>query len=120
MKNDDVLVQMQERIVAFTTERDWQQFHTPKDLAISLVLEATEVLEHFQWKNENEMRQHLEERKDDVGEELIDCLYWILLMAKYYDIDIREAFDKKMRLNEAKYPVKKVKGSHKKYTEYEP
>ena len=118
MASDDILKKMQQRIVAFNTERDWEQFHNPKDLAMSLVLEAAEVLEHFQWKNEDEVRAHLKNRGSDVGEELIDCLYWILLMAHYFDIDIKEAFDKKMEQNEAKYPSKKVKGSHKKYTEY--
>ena len=118
MADTDVLKKMQQRIVRFNTERDWPQFHTPKDLAMSLVLEAAEVLEHFQWKNETELQEHLKNRKDDVGEELIDCLYWILLMAHYYEIDIPKAFDKKMKQNEAKYPIAKVKGSHKKYTEY--
>ena len=116
--NDDTFTKMQRRIVAFNKARDWQQFHTPKDLAMSLVLEAAEVLEHFQWKNADEMREHLQNKKEAVGEELIDCLYWILLMAHYYDIDIPQAFDKKMEQNENKYPVKKAKGSHKKYTEY--
>jgi dCTP diphosphatase len=118
MQRDDTFQKMQQRIVAFNEARDWPQFHTPKDLAMSLVLEAAEVLEHFQWKNEEEVREHLQNKKEDVGEELIDCLYWILLMAHYYKIDIPEAFNKKMQQNEEKYPAKKVRGSHKKYTEY--
>lgn len=116
---EDIIKQMQQRIVAFNDARDWSQFHTPKDLALSLVLEAAEVLEHFQWKNEAEMREHLKKNKQEVGEELCDSLYWILLMAHYFDIDLFEAFEKKMRQNEAKYPVDKAKGSHKKYTEYQ-
>lgn len=117
MQNDDIFAQMQRRIVAFNKARDWQQFHTPKDLAMSLMLEAAEVLEHFQWKNEAEIKQHLQDHKTEVSEELIDCLYWILLMAHYYDIDLKDSFDKKMQQNEAKYPIDKAKGSHKKYTE---
>lgn len=118
-KSEDIIKQMQLRIVAFNDARDWSQFHTPKDLALSLVLEAAEVLEHFQWKNEAEMREHIKKHKKEVGEELCDSLYWILLMAHYFDIDLFDAFDKKMKLNEAKYPVAKAKGSHKKYTEYQ-
>lgn len=114
-----IIREMQERIVRFNTERDWTQFHTPKDLALSLVLESTEVLEHFQWKNEAEMREHINNHKDDIGEELIDSFYWILLMAHYFDIDLTKAFEQKMQKNEQKYPVEKAKGSHKKYTHYQ-
>jgi dCTP diphosphatase len=117
--SNEVIRKMQERIVTFNTERDWNQFHTPKDLALSLVLESAEVLEHFQWKNEAEMRDHLKKHKDDVGEELCDSLYWILLMAHYFDVDLTQAFEKKMQKNEKKYPIEKAKGSHKKYTEYQ-
>lgn len=113
----DIIQQMQARIVAFNNLRDWSKFHTPKDLALSLVLEAAEVLEHFQWKNEAEMREHLVTHKAEVGEELCDSLYWILLMAHYFDIDLAQAFEQKMQQNEAKYPVAKAKGSHKKYNQ---
>ena len=119
MTTSDDIKQMQQQIIAFNDARDWSQFHTPKDLALSLVLEAAEVLEHFQWKNETEIREHLSKNKDEVGEELCDSLYWILLMAHYFDIDLRKAFEKKMKQNEAKYPVAKAKGSHKKYTHYQ-
>lgn len=115
----DPIEKMQARIVKFNNDRDWSQFHNPKDLALSLVLEAAEVLEHFQWKNEEEMREHLKKHKDDVGEELCDSLYWILLMAHYFDVDLHSTFEKKMRKNETKYPVEKAKGSHKKYTHYQ-
>ena|SRR5919199_585671 len=118
MQNDDIFKQMQQQIVQFNDSRDWQQFHTPKDLAMSLVLEAAEVLEHFQWKNEDEIKDHLRDHKEEIGEELADCLYWILLMAHYYDISLPDAFQKKMQQNEAKYPISKVKGSRKKYNEY--
>lgn len=118
-KPDDAIREMQKRIVAFNDARDWSQFHNPKDLALSLVLEASEVMEHFQWKNEEEMREHLKKHKNDVGEELCDSLYWILLMAHYFEVDLFDAFEKKMRQNEAKYPVEKAKGSHKKYTHYQ-
>lgn len=106
-----------EAVVAFRDERDWKQFHNPKDSAISLALEAAEVLEHFQWKNKEEMEVYVKEHKDDVAEELADVLYWILLMTNDLDIDISDAFMKKLEKNGQKYPIEKSRGSIKKYTE---
>lgn len=97
--------------------RDWRQFHNPKDLAISLSLEAAEVLEHFQWKNEAEVKEFIEQKKDHLGEELADVLYWTLTLAHDAGIDLKQAFHRKMKINEQKYPIDKAKGSHKKYTE---
>lgn len=107
--------QLTKRIVDFINDRDWDQFHNPKDLALSLVLESAEVMEHFQWKNNEEMEEYLKVAKDDVGEELADVLYWVLLMSHDLKIDIKEAFEKKMSKNEAKYPIEKAKGKHTKY-----
>ncbi|MCA9348665.1 nucleotide pyrophosphohydrolase [Candidatus Saccharibacteria bacterium] len=84
---------------------------------MSLVLEAAEVLEHFQWKSPEEIEKHVRDNKADIGEELADTLYWILLMAHDLNIDIVEVFEAKMQKNEAKYSVEKAKGNHKKYTE---
>lgn len=117
MGNDIDLTGVAKDIVAFRDERDWKQFHNPKDLAISLMLEAGEVLEHFQWKNAEEMAAHVEAHKEDVADELSDTLYWILLMANDLNIDLVAALEKKMEKNRAKYPTDKAKGSHKKYTE---
>jgi NTP pyrophosphatase (non-canonical NTP hydrolase) len=104
-------------IIDFRDARDWKQFHNPKDMALSLVLEASEVLEHFQWKNNQEMLDYSKEHKDKIGEELADVLYWILLMGNDLDIDVLEALKKKMEINNEKYPVDKAKGSHKKYNQ---
>jgi dCTP diphosphatase len=106
-----------ERIVAFRDERNWQQFHNSKDLALSLVLEAAEVIEHFQWRTEAEMRVYLKTHKDDLADELIDVLYWVLLMAHDLDIDLLKSFERKMTKNAAKYPIAKATANHKKYTE---
>lgn len=114
MNNVDDLTR---RIVEFRDARDWKQFHNPKDVSLSLVLEATEVMEHFQWKNAEEMQKHLVEHKDDVAEELADVLYWILLMGHDFDIDVLAALQKKIEKNEKKYPVEKAKGVHTKYDE---
>jgi NTP pyrophosphatase (non-canonical NTP hydrolase) len=105
------------KIVAFRDARDWKQFHNPKDVALSLMLEAAEVGEHFQWKNEKEIQTYIKQHKKDIGEELADTLYWVLLMANDLNIDIVKIFGEKMRKNEAKYPISKAKGKHNKYTE---
>jgi dCTP diphosphatase len=117
--SEDSLNQIRQRILTFTAERDWNQFHNPKDLALSLILEAAEVLEHFQWKDQGEVEAHLTQHKNDVAEELCDVLYWVVLMAHEFDIDLPTAFEKKMQKNEAKYPVEKARGNHKKYTQHQ-
>jgi len=103
------------RILDYRNARDWKQFHTPKDMAISLVLEATEVLEHFQWKNEEDIENYLKDNKDKLGEELADVFYWVLLMCHDLGLDIEAVFEKKMEKNEAKYPVEKFRGKSDKY-----
>src|SRR5690606_24886255 len=95
--------------------RDWKQFHNPKDVALSLVLEASEVMEHFQWKNKEEIEKYIKTNRTDIGEELADVLYWVLLMSYDLKIDVLEALDKKIIKNELKYPVEKAKGKHTKY-----
>ena len=107
-----------EQIIAFVKARDWEQFHTPKDTAISLAIEAAEVLEHFQWKSPEEIQKHLTTHKNEVADELVDVLYWVLLMSYYFKVDLDEAFERKMAENEKKYPVEKAKGKHAKYTAY--
>lgn len=104
-------------ITDFRDARNWKQFHNPKDLALSLLLESAEVLEHFQWKNPAEIEAHIKKNRGEIGEELADTLYWILLMAHDLDIDIVKAVKEKMKQNARKYPVSKAKGNHKKYTE---
>ncbi len=106
-----------EQIVKFRDQRNWKQFHNPKDLAISLLLESAEVLEHFQWKNHEEMAEHIKKNKKEVSKELADVMYWVLLMCNDLGIDIKKAVEVKMKENSKKYPVKKAKGKHLKYTE---
>lgn len=117
--SDKSLKDLQTIIRKFCDDRDWDQFHNPKDLSISLALEAAEVMEHFQWKNADEMNVHIKDKKGAVAEELADVFYWVLLLANKLDIDLVEAFEFKMKKNQAKYPIEKAKGSHKKYTELE-
>lgn len=115
--NQVSLDELQSIIRQFIDERDWDQFHNPKDLAISLALEAAEVMEHFQWKSAEEMTEHVKKNKTDVGDELADVLYWVILLANKIDVDLIDAFKRKMQQNQAKYPVEKAKGNHKKYTQ---
>lgn len=111
------LLDLQKRIVAFRDARDWEQFHNPKDLAVSLLLEAAEFLEHFQWRSSDEIKTHLKKKHGDVSDELADVLYWVLLIAHDMKVDLPEAFERKMAQNEKKYPVSKARGRHTKYTE---
>lgn len=110
------LKELVDRLIAFRNARDWKQFHNPKDLAISLSLEAGEVLEHFQWKSKEEIEKYVIENKEEIGEELADVFNWVLVLSHDLDIDIVEASEKKISQNEAKYPVEKAKGKHTKYT----
>jgi dCTP diphosphatase len=109
------LQDLTQQIIDFRNARDWKQFHNPKDVSLSLVLEATEVMEHFQWKNAEEMQKHITEHKEDIADELADVLYWVLLMSHDLEIDILEALKKKIKKNAAKYPEDKAKGKHTKY-----
>lgn len=101
----------------FRNERDWKQFHNPKDMTLSLVLESAELMEHFQWKNPKEMAEHLRKRKSDVAGELADVVYWVLLIAKDFKIDLAKAVQDKLKIQAKKYPITKAKGRHTKYTE---
>lgn len=110
------LEKLQKMVIQFRDARDWKQFHNPKDVALSLVLEATEVMEHFQWKSQKEVESHVRSARKEIGDELADVLYWVLLMANDLSIDLDNAVQKKLRKNEKKYPIKKSKGKHTKYT----
>lgn len=103
------------KIIAFRDARDWRQFHNPKDVAISLALEAAELLEHFQWKNPKEIARHVKDNKAEISEELADVLYWVLLLSHDLEIDPLKAMDAKLKKNAVKYPVHKAKGRHTKY-----
>ncbi|MDD3150759.1 MAG: nucleotide pyrophosphohydrolase [Candidatus Gastranaerophilales bacterium] len=104
-----------EKIIKFRDARDWKQFHNPKDCAISLSLEAAEVLEHFQWKTNSEIEEYLRHNKEHIADELSDVLYWVLLMSHDLNINIIEASNKKMEENNKKYSIEKAKGNHTKY-----
>lgn len=108
------LLALQKRIDQFCNDRDWSQFHDPKNLAISLQLEAAEVLELFQWTKDNQL---INGKESEVADELADVMYWLIMLANHYDIDLVQALDQKMSKNEVKYPIEKAKGTSTKYTE---
>lgn len=102
------------KILDFRKKRDWKQFHLPKNLAISLSLEANEILEVFQWSKDNGIPAG---KKEVLELELADVYYYLLLLAHDSGIDLKEALRKKMKVNESKYPISKSKGKSVKYTE---
>ncbi len=111
------LEELTKLVIKFRDERDWKQFHTPKDLAISLALESAEVLEHFQWKNPTEIKKYIKTNKDDIADELADVFKYLLMLSYELNIDLKKAVPSKMAKDNKKYPVEKSKGKHAKYTE---
>lgn len=106
------------KINKFVKERDWKQFHNHKDMALSLVLEAVEVLEHFQWKASiKDINKHAKHKKADIADELADVAIYLFELSDNLGVDIAKAVEAKLKKNSAKYPVSKAKGSAKKYTE---
>ena len=104
-----------DQILKFRDDRDWKQFHNSKDLAISISLEAAELLEVFQWSGEN---TGIEGKEDKIREELADVINYCVLMADACGLDIDEIVQEKIKVNNQKYPVEKAKGKSNKYTEY--
>lgn len=108
---ENELKKLTEEVLSFTRDRDWDQFHNPKDLAIALSIEASELLEAFLWKKPEEAKI------DKIKEELADIVNYALLLADKCNLDIYEIVTEKLRINGEKYPVDKSKGSAKKYNE---
>ncbi len=111
------LESIQKRIISFRNERDWAQFHDPKNLAEALSIEAGELLENFLWKTTEQSRNLSPEELKNVKEELADIFVFLTDLCEEYKIDLLNEVTKKIVINEAKYPVEKAKGSCKKYSE---
>lgn len=111
----DSLDTLMRSVLKFRNDRQWKQFHNFKDLALTLSLEAAELLEHAQWKSGRELEKYLKDNHEHVADELADVLHVTLLLADHLKVDLPRAFDRKMRKNEKKYPVSKAKGTSRKY-----
>ena len=103
----------------YACRREWQKFHSPKNLAMALSVEAAELLEHFQWLTEEASYNLMPEKKTQISHEMADILVYLVRMADQLDINLIKAIEDKMLINEQRYPAEKVKGSAKKYTYYE-
>lgn len=108
---------LRDRLRVFAAERDWDQFHTPKNLASALSVEAAELLEHFQWLTDAQSAALDPDRKARVADELADVLLYLVRLADRLDVELYEAALAKIARNAAKYPVEKARGSMRKYTE---
>jgi dCTP diphosphatase len=115
---DDSLANLREKINNFVSERDWAQFHSPKNLAMAMIVEAAELVEQFQWDTPQESQQLSAEKREAVSHELADTFVYLLRIAEVLQIDLIQAANEKIALNALKYPVEKAKGSNAKYTEY--
>ncbi len=115
----DSLQDLRAKINTFVMERDWAQFHTPKNLAMAMIVEAAELVEHFQWDTPQESQHLTPEKREAVSHELADTFVYLLRLAEVLKIDLIEAANQKITLNALKYPVEKAKGSNAKYTQYE-
>jgi NTP pyrophosphatase (non-canonical NTP hydrolase) len=107
------------RLAEFARVRDWEQFHSPKNLAMALAGETGELLEHFQWLTEEQSAKLPEDKKDAVAFELADILIYLLRLGERLDVDILDAAYRKMALNETRYPAEKVKGDARRADEYD-
>ena len=113
----DSIKALEAEIDAFVLERDWAQFHTPKNLAMSVTIEAAEILEHFQWLTGEESRKLEPAKRDEVANEIGDVLIYLLRLSRTLDIDILAAARIKLEQNRLKYPVEKAKGKATKYVD---
>ena len=118
MKSEDNLESLRNKINQFVAERDWAQFHTPKNLAMAMIVEAAELVEQFQWDTPLESQQLSPEKREAVAHELADTFVYLLRIAEVLEIDLIDATNKKIELNALKYPVDKARGSNAKYTKY--
>ncbi|NLG06682.1 MAG: nucleotide pyrophosphohydrolase [Candidatus Pacebacteria bacterium] len=107
--------ELTQRLIDFREVRNWKQFHSPKNLAESISIEANELLEHFQWLDLEESKRYSVEHKQELAEEIADVLNYLVLLAHDLDIDLIEAAIKKIEINNKKYPIKKSKGISTKY-----
>ena len=117
MSNPDIDT-LKQRLREFAKTRDWDQFHSPKNLTMALSVEVSEIVEHFQWLTEEESKHLPQDKLDEVGTELADTLLYLIRLADKLDIDLLATALRKIELNKQKYPIDQSKGNAKKYTEF--
>jgi len=113
------IAELSERLAEFARRRDWEQFHSPKNLSMALAGEAGELLEHFQWLTEAQSHALSAEKKDAVALEMADIFIYLLRLAERLDIDLVDAAWRKMAINEQRYPAERVRGDARRAEEYE-
>lgn len=116
--NDNDFNLLRDRLKAFARERDWEQFHSPKNLAMALIVEAAELLEHFQWLTTEQSESLPADKFREVELEMADIFIYLMRLCERLDVDLLKVVEKKIQMNEEKYPAEKVRGSAKKYSEY--
>ncbi|MCQ9208031.1 MAG: nucleotide pyrophosphohydrolase [Omnitrophica bacterium] len=107
--------QITEKIRKFRDERDWMQFHDPKNMAVSIILEASELLEHFQWKTTEEVEKYARKNHDEIKDEIADIALYLFELADNLGVNLLEAMEQKLSKNASKYPAEKARGKHTKY-----
>lgn len=119
MDNNTTLLALKDVVQRFCEDRDWDKFHNAKDLAIGIVTESSELIEHFRFKSLPEIEEMFSDAntKLDITEELSDVLFFVLRFAQMYNIDLTTELIRKIEINSLKYPIDKCKGLNKKYTE---
>lgn len=115
----DSLAELKQKLQQFVDARDWAQFHSPKNLAMAMIVEAAELVEHFQWDTEAESCVLTDAKREQVGHELADTFVYLLRIAQVLNIDLIEVTNNKIALNAQKYPVEKARGKNNKYTDYQ-
>ena len=115
--SDDALSEVRDALRAFTREREWDRDHTPKNLAMALIVEAAELAEHFQWLTAEESQSPQDGKREKIRDELADVLIYLVELADTLDVDLAAAARDKLGKNALKYPVEKARGNAKKYDE---
>jgi dCTP diphosphatase len=118
MPNQSDLLMLRDKLCAFAEARDWDQFHSPKNLSMALMVEVAELMEHFQWLTEAQSFDLAAENKNAVSEELADILLYLVRLSDKLGVDLLEAALHKLEKNAVKYPAEQVRGSAKKYSDY--
>jgi NTP pyrophosphatase (non-canonical NTP hydrolase) len=116
----ETLSELQTELKQFARERDWEQFHAPKNLSMALMVEAAELAEHFQWLSEKQSQSLSADKKQLVAFEMADVMIYLLRLATELDVDLLQVVEEKIKINHERYPADKVRGSSKKYSEYKP